>query len=87
MLLGDLVVVRAVEDAETAGLGQGAVADEPVVGDADVVVAGVVRARLADADAAGDDAAVVLEHVVGQLDVVDVGLQLDAAGAVAVARS
>ena len=41
--------------------------------------------RLADADAAGDDAAVVLQHVVGELHVVDVGLQLDAAGAVAVA--
>ena len=80
---GDLVVVRAVEDADAAGAGEPAVADQPVVGDADaaVVVAAWSLVRLADADAAGEDAAVVLEHVVGQLDVVRVGLQLDAAGA------
>ena len=51
---------------------------------AHVVVVAAVGERLAEADAAGEDAAVVLEHVVGDLHVVDVGLQLDAAGAVAV---
>src|SRR6185295_1024120 len=85
-----LVPVGAVEDPDAAGLGQAAVADHPVVGDPHSVVvvdpgaraarAGVVR--LADADAAGDHATVVLQHVVGQPDVVDRGLELNAAGAV-----
>ena len=49
MLLGDLVVVRAVEDADAAGLGQAAVADQPVVCDLDgVVVVLAVVVRLAD---------------------------------------
>src|SRR5262249_56593269 len=46
-----------------------------------VVVA--VGVRLAKADAASEDAAVVFENVVGELHVVDVCLQLDAARAVA----
>src|SRR5215510_4151186 len=56
----NVVVVRAVEDADAAGAGQPAVAEDPVVPDPDVVVVVSVRVRLAEADAAGEDAAVVL---------------------------
>src|SRR5262249_61582827 len=51
----------------------------------DVVVVAAVRVRLAEADAAGEDATVVFEDVVGDLHVVDVCLQLDTAGAVTAA--
>src|SRR5262249_50694092 len=79
-----LVVVGTVEDPDAAGGGQATVADQAVVSDPDVVVVVAVHERLTEADAAGEDAAVVLDHVVGQLLVVDAGLQLDAARAVAV---
>src|SRR5262249_45338212 len=84
--LRNVVVVGAVEDADAAGAGQPAVAEDAVVPDPDVVVVVSVRVRLAEADAAGEDATVVLENVVGELHVVDVCLQLDAAGAVAASR-
>src|SRR5262249_1972601 len=79
----NVVVVRAVEDADAAGAGQAAVAEDAVVPHPDVVVVVAVRVRLAEADAAGEDTTVVLEDVVGELHVVDVGLQLAAACAVA----
>src|SRR5262249_54470075 len=79
----DVVVVGAVEDPDTAGAGQPAVAHDAVVPDPDAVVVAAVRVWLAEADAAGEDTTVVLEDVVGELHVVDVCLQLDTAGAVA----
>src|SRR5215813_5290971 len=81
----DVVVVGAVEDPDAAGAGQPAVAHDAVVRHPDVVVVAAVRVRLAEADAAGEDATVVLEDVVGDLHVVDVCLQLDTAGAVTAA--
>src|SRR5262249_12648807 len=79
----DVVVVGAVEDPDAAGGGPPAVAHDAVVRHPDVVVVFSVRVRLAETDAAGEDATVVLEDVVGDLHVVDLGLQLDPARAVA----
>ena len=62
---------------------QAAVAEQPVVSDLTFSLWRVV-VRLADADAAAEDAAVALEHVVGDLEVPRVRLQLDAADALAV---
>src|SRR4029450_13317374 len=63
-------------------------APPPVAGDAvvphpDVEVVVPMGVRLAEADAAGEEAAVVLEDIVGDLNVVDVGLELDPPCAVA----
>src|SRR5215475_9577380 len=79
----DVVVVGAVEDPDAAGAGQPAVAHDAVVRHPNVVVVVSVRVRLAETDAAGEDATVVLEDVVGDLHVVDLGLQLDPARAIA----
>src|SRR5262249_41395197 len=84
--LRNVVVVGAVEDPDAAGGGEPAVAEDAVVRDPDVVVVVAVRERLAEADAAAEYAAVVLTDVVGELHVVDVGLQLDTASAVAAPR-
>src|SRR5262249_56184833 len=82
----NFVFLGPVKDPDAAGAGQPAVAEDAVVPDPDVVVVVSVRVRLAEADAAGEDATVVLENVVGELHVVAVCLQLDAAGAVATPR-
>ena len=82
----DVVGVGPVEDAQAAGLGQATVAQQPVVGDDDVVVVAGVVVRLADADTAGNGPVVVLEHVVGDPRVVDAGLELDATGTFALTR-
>ena len=87
MLLAALALGYLVEDPQTAGGRQPSVADQPIVGDTHSEVVASVHQRLADADASGEDSAVVLEHVVRHLHVVDSCLQLDAAGTIAVARS
>ena len=77
---GDLVVVRAGEDTDPAGEVRAGVVDDPVGGDPDVLVVLVgVRGRQvgrAEADGAVA-AAVVLDDVVGDLQVARVGVGED----------